>query len=469
MSDLSHGELLLLNNLIYTKYVKDGRTVGDIVDAAKKDIAEGKFKPNYEMTLQEWQDVFDQVKANDKLCSYTVKNYESNSDTEMRAACFINDTSNPTDVNVVFRGTRGPYEWHDNGETIYMSDTPAQLAAKEYIENLPQAYGNSLTVSGHSKGGNKAQYVTVTTDRVEECVSFDGPGFSDLFIEKYRSSIKANQSKIVNISAEQDVVNALLKPIAGKQIFIQTEEQNPILSHKFNILLDGKGNLNPKAKAPGTLAQFVRAYSIYIDENLEEPEKSYTVDGLIALLEEGEAEESIVQSILALMNTAGHLDDFVVKCLKENMDSRLYSAAEVLAYMNPFLLAYNVGQSIYSHIYNEIAERFGNKKEKNTVPKERIFLDVEGMRSEAKRMLELRMQYMEVMTKVKNLVITLRETHVWDTDATAVFIENYLNLNENFETFGRALEEYANLMRDHSISMEGLDNDLAGRIGSISL
>lgn len=103
------------------------------------------------------------------------------------------------------------------------------------------------------------------------------------------------------------------------------------------------------------------------------------------------------------------------------------------------------------------------------MPKERIFLDVEGMRSEAKRMLELRMQYMEVMTKVKNLVITLRETHVWDTDATAVFIENYLNLNENFETFGRALEEYANLMRDHSISMEGLDNDLAGRIGSISL
>ena len=469
MSDLSHSELLLLNNLIYTKYVKDGRTVADIIAAAEKDIAKGTFNANYEMTLQEWQDVFDQVKASDRLCSYTVTNYVSNPDTEMRAACFINDTANPTDVNVIFRGTRGPYEWHDNGETIYMSDTPAQLAAKEYIENLPQEYGNNLTVSGHSKGGNKAQYVTVTTGRVGECVSFDGPGFSDLFIEKYKSRIKQNRSKIVNISAEQDVVNALLKPIAGERIFIQTEEQNPILSHKFNILLDGKGNLNPEAKEPGMLAQFVTAYSIYIDENLEEPEKSYTVDGLIALLEEGEAEESTIQSILALMNTAGHLDDFLIKSLKENTNETLYSAGKLLAYLNPFFMAFTIGQSIYSGAYNVIAELFGDDHSQTTTAYDRIYLDIDGMREQARQMLEFRAQYQEVMEKVKNVVITLREEHTWDTDATLVFIENYLNLNENFEKFGIALEAYANLMQDHSVSMEGIDNMLAEKIRSISL
>jgi len=468
MSELSHGELLLLNNLIYTKYVKDGRTVGDIIAAAEKDIAKGKFNANYEMTLQEWQDVFDQVKASEKLCSYTVTNYVSNPDTEMRAACFINDTSNPTDVNVIFRGTRGPYEWHDNGETIYMSDTPAQLAAKEYIENLPQEYGKSLTVSGHSKGGNKAQYVTVTTDRVESCVSFDGPGFSDLFIEKYGSQIKNNRSKMINISAEQDVVNALLKPIAGKRIFIKTDEQNPILSHKFNILLDGNGNLNPTVKEPGFVAQFVNAYSIYIDENLEEPEKSYTVDGLIALLEDGEAEESILQSILALMNTGGHLDDFFLDCLSGQDDDRLEIIKRILA-INPIFLASQLGQKLYSAIYKKIAEYHGEKTNSKTAPKERIFLNIEGMHGEAQKMLELRAQYAEVMAKLKNLVISLREDHVWDTDATVVFIENYLNLNENFETFGRALEEYAQLMQDHSVSMEGLDNDLAAKISSISL
>lgn len=470
MSDLSHSELLLLNNLIYTKYVKDGRTVGDIIAAAEKDIAKGTFNANYEMTLQEWQDVFDQVKANEKLCSYTVTNYVSNPDTEMRAACFINDTSNPTDVNVIFRGTRGPYEWHDNGETLYMSDTPAQLAAKEYIEKLPQEYGNNLTVSGHSKGGNKAQYVTVTTGRVGECVSFDGPGFSDLFIEKYKSRIEANRSKMVNISAEHDPVNALLKPIVGKRIFIKTENQgaNLFMNHKFNIMLDGDGNLRPEAKEPGTLAQFVTAYSIYIDENLEEPEKSYTVDGLMALLEEGKAEESIVQSILALMNTAGHLDDFVVYCMEDYYGSSFMSTVKILAYLNPFLLAFNLGQSMYSSVYNWIAEHFGDEHSQTTAY-DRIYLNIEGMHSEAKKMQDLRAEYAEVMTKIKNLVITLREQHIWDTDATLVFVENYLRLNENFEKFGIALDAYANLMHDHAICMEELDCELAGKISSINL
>ena len=448
MSDLSRGELLLLNNLIYTKYVKDGRTVGDIIAAAEKDIANGTFNANYEMTQQEWQDVFDQVKASEELCSYTVTNYVSNSETNMRAACFVDDTSNPTDVNVIFRGTKGAYEWHDNGETIYMTDTPAQLAAKEYIENLPAEYGNQLTVSGHSKGGNKAQYVTVTTDRIGECVSFDGPGFSEAFIEKYGKQIKENRSKMVNISAEQDIVNALLKPIAGEVIYIKTDEQNPLLSHKFNILLDGNGNLNPAVKKPGTLAQFITAYSNYIDENLEEPEKSYTVDGLMALLERkdgSEPEEGWIQSILSLMHTMGHLDDFALKCLTT---------------------------TIYSNVYNAIAQHFGDDHSQvnvQTTVYDKIYLNVEGMHEEARKMLELRAQYAEVMAKVKNLVITLREQHVWDTDATLIFVENYFRLNENFEQFGTALEEYANLMRDHAIRMEGIDSKLAGKISNISL
>lgn len=65
-----------------------------------------------------------------------------------------------------------------------MSDTIQQERAAEYINNLPLKYGNDLTVSGHSKGGNKAQYVTIVTDRVERCLSQDGQGFSPEFLKK---------------------------------------------------------------------------------------------------------------------------------------------------------------------------------------------------------------------------------------------------------------------------------------------
>ena len=52
-----------------------------------------------------------------------------------------------------------------------------------YIKNLPKEYGNNITVTGHFKGGNKAQYVTIVTDRIGRCVSFDGQGFSKEFLE----------------------------------------------------------------------------------------------------------------------------------------------------------------------------------------------------------------------------------------------------------------------------------------------
>ena len=106
----------------------------------------------------------------------------------MRAACFVDDVNNPKDVNIVFRGTGNAYEWRDNGKGGYVSETEQQLRAAKYVEDLPSEWGDAMTVTGHSKGGNKAQFVTIATNRIAKCVSYDGQGFSKEFLEdpKYK-------------------------------------------------------------------------------------------------------------------------------------------------------------------------------------------------------------------------------------------------------------------------------------------
>ena len=64
-------------------------------------------------------------------------------------------------------------------------------SCSDYIENLPY---DSITVAGHSKGGNKAQYVTVLSDKVDRCISMDGQGFSQEFIDKYYAEIQKERT-----------------------------------------------------------------------------------------------------------------------------------------------------------------------------------------------------------------------------------------------------------------------------------
>lgn len=115
---------------------------------------------------------------------------------------------------VAFRGTGTAYEWYDDAVGLGTADTVNQIQALEYIESLD---GESITVTGHSKGGNKAQYVTLLSDKVDRCVSMDGQGFSGEFVDKYQGEIRARAGKIKNYYVDGDYVNILLYPVPGSQ------------------------------------------------------------------------------------------------------------------------------------------------------------------------------------------------------------------------------------------------------------
>lgn len=121
---------------------------------------------------------------------------------------------------VAFQGTTDGYEWVDNFYTLHETDTLDQKYALDFIENIPQEYQH-ISVTGHSKGGNKAMYVTICSDRVDNCVAMDGPGFNQEFLQKYREEIFEKGGLIRNYSLDSDFVNILLSQIPGShQIFI---------------------------------------------------------------------------------------------------------------------------------------------------------------------------------------------------------------------------------------------------------
>ncbi len=122
-----------------------------------------------------------------------------------------------------YRGT-GDGKWVDNGEGMYKSSTKMQEAAAGYFDStLEELYPNELEreeariiTTGHSKGGNSAQYVTIMSRNAayaDVCYSFDGQGFSKEAINNFKArwgdDYEIQRNKMFSINGENDYVHVL--------------------------------------------------------------------------------------------------------------------------------------------------------------------------------------------------------------------------------------------------------------------
>lgn len=125
------------------------------------------------------------------------------------------------DICVAYRGT-GAGKWIDNGQGFGQENTVMQEAAVRYFDYVFEQYGTqnneNFYVTGHSKGGNKAQYVCMAADHNDEinhCYEFDGQGFSPEAIEKFKEINGRIQlydmqiDKITAICGKNDFVSPL--------------------------------------------------------------------------------------------------------------------------------------------------------------------------------------------------------------------------------------------------------------------
>lgn len=226
----SQQELLLLSNFVYIPACLSDRPIREVIDAYRDES--GGFSEESVagaaagggMSCKDVSIVFTEM---DKVIQKDEGFGELSAsrrleDPTVRAVCYTDKKDdNPV---VVFRGTGGTKEaWSDNFEGAYLEETRIQHLADEFVKNECSLYGD-IVVTGHSKGGNLAQYVTVRENSmVRECISFDGQGFGDDFIAACPGDIKKASPKICSVSAYNDFVNILLVSIAGRCIYVAND------------------------------------------------------------------------------------------------------------------------------------------------------------------------------------------------------------------------------------------------------
>ena len=207
----SIDELLLFENLTYlddnppftTVLGFDNKTVKDYMDSidlelVTKDKDYGSF-----MIGADWINMIEAIKRNPYMLE--AKILESHLDMAYGggyglSVVFLNERTK--EAIVAFRGT-ATNEWTDDFLGANLVDTLQQINCLEWyklVYNKLHLEDYYITVIGHSKGGNKAKYITILNDTVDRCVAFDGQGFSDKFIEHLAKSFVLSILKLNEIT-----------------------------------------------------------------------------------------------------------------------------------------------------------------------------------------------------------------------------------------------------------------------------
>lgn len=232
---LTTEQLLLLNNLMYlpgkTPFSSiehtEAKTVGEWVEGIDMSGVDRLSHYGFCMTGRDLENVIGAVRNDDVLMNMQIAaaHVMESDDSGGGGVSAVFENPVTGEAVVAFRGT-APEEWRDNfagGTGTTLSDgvsTMQQWKALEWYRGQNLEGRGMITVTGHSKGGNKAQYIALLDDSVSRCVSFDGQGFSDQFMEAYRAQVARNQYKIANNSVRHDYVNPLLNAV-GRQIYYE--------------------------------------------------------------------------------------------------------------------------------------------------------------------------------------------------------------------------------------------------------
>lgn len=237
MAELTPTDFMLLADFAYLDIPSAQRealdkgqlTVGEVVDTA---LANGRIPVGRAgMDEGEWREILRRISGDPDLRDMVLwgemnenpgaegLGLDGSPGNGLRGYCLVEPpasrSSQPAHAVVAFRGSEAD-DWDDNFAAIG-GETAQQSAAADALDRFGFA---SYSVTGHSKGGNDAQHTAIVDSRVTECFSFDGQGFSLAYLEAHAGEIAANAEKITSISSANEIVNALLFPVAGTTVYL---------------------------------------------------------------------------------------------------------------------------------------------------------------------------------------------------------------------------------------------------------
>lgn len=319
----------------------------------------------------EYATIIDYMCSSEEISGLTLNGTMANehADTCPLAYDFISDSDERI---VIFKGSTEGFEWKDNVEGISVADTQSQIDALNFVNSIDS---DNITVVGHSKGGNKAMYCAIVSDKVKQCVSMDGQGFSDEFISKYRYKIDLKSKNIKNISYCSDYVHALMRQIPGN---IQ--------------LYTGKGYGSNGVDSAAGCHSPNSLFSYYTDENgtlrvkeeFEFGEETHSIQVIYGLVEyimysDCEDKEGVINYLAYVVGQmGGNSENFINRVLsgEEELDNE--KATQLIAYVIKYCNENNVSpEQIYLLLLDIHAIDAGITKRAEMDPLDviRIFFD----------------------------------------------------------------------------------------------
>lgn len=217
-NSVSEAEIsMVLDTFMYLDYkeAREGTSLNDILKDLENHPDYGGGGIHYgEYT------VLKKAAANEEIGNLVICCQSAGMGYDSGTAASVFMTPDESRVYVVYRGT-GDGEWPDNGIGMTRAATIQQKRALSYFEQVIEEMeideDQWLIVTGHSKGGNKAQFVTMETKYsalINACYSVDGQGFSENAIERWQrkygeEEYKERTEKIYGIHGENDYVSVL--------------------------------------------------------------------------------------------------------------------------------------------------------------------------------------------------------------------------------------------------------------------
>jgi len=232
---LDKRQVLLLNNLMYLDcqvvekpYINGenaaiNMVLGDYADSVAIASIPDDAVSGGHIGAAAWRSMLQMIRADQELRQVVLTDTYAD-DKGASAAVFLDTAAN--EAIIAFRGT-GNNEWPDNFESGGVIATQQQEKALAWFQGKTAGEKGRpldltgyplITVTGHSKGGNKAKYIALMDDNADRCLSFNSQGFSDEFLEAHGDRIALNHKKIENHHTDRDFIGILLNPV-GKTLY----------------------------------------------------------------------------------------------------------------------------------------------------------------------------------------------------------------------------------------------------------
>ena len=279
MANYSDREMLAFSDIAYERSLSDYDSL----------VANSAKYPNGKVPLS---DLLPASRINDISSTYgipadTIRNWKvasSPGDRNGFFACVI-ETS-PEHAAVAFRGSQDMLDpeaaltdWRHNLQLLNRTCTEQQSEADRFIaanRELLNSY-ESVGMTGHSLGGNLAEYSTIMAGKngigssVDQCVNLDGPGFNHDFIQENQSAINAAQDIITHY--KWSLVGELFDSKIGNVQYADTKPSESgglageLDQHdrKYATNFDKSGNLITTDHAKGNLAGWIKTISSNLD------------------------------------------------------------------------------------------------------------------------------------------------------------------------------------------------------------